>query len=77
MKKGFLFSAHQQVVLDLLVHSVKGSISVRHGHLGFFVVPGPGGILGGADVFVAQAQCPQGCVGKDLKHRTQTMIAST
>lgn len=76
-EKKFLFSAHHQVVLDLLVHAVEGTLSVHHGHLGFFVLPGPDLVLLFTDVFVTQAQRPQGRVGKDLKHRTQTTFPST
>lgn len=77
LEKKFLFFTHQQVVLDLLVHTVEGSLSVAHSHLGVFVFPGPGLVLVCADVFVTQAQRPQGRVGKDLKSKTQTMFPST
>lgn len=64
--KALSFPTHHQVVLDLLIHSIQGSFAVIHGHLGLFVSPGPGFELFSADVFVTQAQCPQGLVGKDL-----------
>ncbi|KAF3848750.1 hypothetical protein F7725_015247 [Dissostichus mawsoni] len=46
-----------------------GGVSVRHGDLRLFVSPGPGFVICRADVFVTQAQRPQGGVGKDLKHK--------
>lgn len=73
----FFFSTHHQVVLDLLIHAVKGSVSVDHDHLGFFVSPGPGCVLVCADVFVTQAQRPQGRIGKYLKYNTQTVFPCT
>lgn len=68
---------HQKVLLNLLIHPVQGLVSVGHGHLGFFVLPGPGRKLVCADVFVTQAQSPQGCVGKFLQHRRETVVAFT
>ena len=69
--------AHQEVLLDLLVHLVQGLLSVDHGHLGVFVLPGPGRKLVRADVFVAQAQSPQGGIGKFLQHNKETVVAFT
>lgn len=66
--------AHQEVLLDLLVHPVQDLLPVGHGHLGIFVFPGPGSKLVRADVFVAQAQRPQGGVGKFLEHKRESVV---
>lgn len=69
VKTRFLVSSHHEVALDLLIHAVEGCVSVHHGHLGVFVFPWPGCVLVRTDVLVAQAQRPQGRIGKFLKHK--------
>lgn len=64
------FSTYQKVFLNLLIDLVESSLSVVHDQLRIFVFPGPGCVLVSADVFVTQAQRPQGRVGKFLKYKT-------
>lgn len=66
-----VWSTHHEVLLNLFVHPVQGLLSVGHGHLGVLVLPGPGSKLVRADVLVAQAQRPQGGVGKFLRHKKE------
>lgn len=69
-------STCHEVLLNLLVHSVESSVSVERDQLSLSVFPGPGFKLTGADVFVAQAQRPQGGVGKLLEQTPDRTVSS-
>lgn len=69
-------SSHHQVLLHLFIYSVKGGVSVDHDQLGLFVFPGPDLVLVCTDVFVTQAQRPQGIVGKVLQQQEQSDASS-
>lgn len=70
------FSAHHQVLLDLLRNTVQGSFSVHHVDLGLLVSPGPSLELADADVFVTETECPQRVIGKDLQDRKRNASVS-
>lgn len=65
-------STCHEVLLNLLVHAVESSLPIGRDQLSLSVFPGPGFKLAGADVFVTQAQRPQGGAGKLLEQTTDT-----